>query len=204
MWSFHIILGNAMTWRHLRLLNHRRYLVCRHLRLLNHRCYLVCLCKTKVYILISNDALLCSMCEVLKSMFLKPCSSCWCDFACDLIWCGPQEQTSGACNAKNDKNLRYSKKSFLIIAIVLGPHSIILTLRFRCESVFMLMTSSNFINRSLWGASGGVRIIIAVYVCKATANRCVHCVGQLAVLWNCELVTVDDVISINIHFHIEM
>ena len=45
-----------------------------------------------------------------------------------------------------------------------------------------------------------VRInIIAVYVCKATANRCVHCIGQLAMLWNCELVTVDDVISI--HFH---
>ena len=69
--------------------------------------------------------------------------------------------------------------------------------------MFMLTMSSNFINRSLCGASGSVGIIIiTVYVCKATANRCVHCVGQLAVLWNCELETVVDIIRINIHFHV--
>ena len=39
------------------------------------------------------------------------------------------------------------------------------------KCMFMLMTSSNFINRSLWGALGGVGIItITVYVCKATAK----------------------------------
>ena len=66
--------------------------------------------------------------------------------------------------------------------------------------MFMLMTPSNFINRSLWGASGGVGIIIiTVYVLKATANRCVRWSASCVVeLWN------DDVISINIHFHIEI
>ena len=42
------------------------------------------------------------------------------------------------------------------------------------------------------------------YVCKATANRCVRRIGQQAVLLSCELVTVDDVNSINIHFYIKI
>ena len=60
----------------------------------------------------------------------------------------------------------------------------VLTLRFWCGSVCLCWWHHPiFINYSLWGASGGVGIIITVYVGKATVNRCVSwsaiCVVEL-------------------------